>query len=134
MSNERLLGLEHRLLRKIAHANAAVGAGAILPGLAEIEHAFADDEKTIRKLYEEDSSVIDALDEDDAYLGEVFREELRRALLREARDQYERLPRGAGSGFSADGPTRVIYLARLGTKKRGRSGARRLYRTRYRRR
>lgn len=118
---DRLLGLEHRLLRKIAHANAAVGAGAILPGLAEIEHAFADDEKAIRKLYEEDTSIIDALDEDDAYLGEVFREELRRALLHEAREQYERLPWGAGSGFSADGPTRIVYLARLGTKKRGRS-------------
>jgi superfamily II DNA/RNA helicase len=118
---DRLLGLEHRLLRKIAHANAAVGAGAILPGLAEIEHAFADDEKTIRKLYDEDSGVIDALDEDDAYLGEVFREELRRALLHEAREQYERLPWGAGSGFASEGPTRVVYLARLGTRRRGRS-------------
>ncbi|HLH73468.1 MAG TPA: helicase-related protein [Chloroflexota bacterium] len=111
---DRLLGLELRLLRKIAHANAAVGAGAILPGVAEIEHAFIDDEKKIRRLLDEDASAIEDLDVDDAYLGEVFREELRRALLHEAREQYEELPWGVGSGFVGSGKMMVIYLSRVG--------------------
>lgn len=119
---DRLLGLERMLLRKIAHANAAVGAGAILPDIAEMEHAFADDEIAIRKLYDEDATIIDSLDVDDAYLGEIFREELRKALLHESREQYERLPWGAGSGFAeGSGDARVVYLARVGGGKRERS-------------
>ena len=111
---DRLLRLEQRLRVKIAYANAALGAEEMLPGVEGAERIFEDRRKSIERLEHEDAAILDELEPDDAFAGEAFREELRRALLREAREQYERLPWGVGSGFLGAGPTRIIYLARIG--------------------
>lgn len=119
---DAILRLEERLQRKISHANAGVGVeGVIIPGIATREHVFVDAEaitneksEQIRRLREGDATVISELDQDDAYTGEQFREELRAALLSEAGGDLERLPWGIGSGHSEAMAASVVFLAKAG--------------------
>lgn len=119
---DQILGLEERLQRKIAHANAGIGIeGVIIPGIKTHEHVFAgiDDvitEKSeqIKRIAAGDEEVLKELDQDDAFSGEQFREELRTALLTEAGRDLEKLPWGIGSGHSQNNRPAVVFLAKAG--------------------
>lgn len=124
---DEILKLEERLQLKIAHANAGIGIeGVVIPGIATREHVFTDSSDTaevtaersdqIRRLAAGDASVIAELDQDDAYSGEQFREELRAALLSEAGSDLERLPWGIGSGHQEATKPAVVFLATAGKR------------------
>src|SRR5439155_6626897 len=68
--------------------------------------------------YDEDESVLDAEERDvDAFSGELFREDLRRALLEGRESAIRSMPWGAGSGHRrADAPG-VVFAARVGTER-----------------
>src|SRR5689334_17387581 len=78
-----LLRLEERLRRKIAQANAAVGTESpVLPGTEAVHRDFAEVRKDIEAIAGEDITVIERTEAQlDAFSGEAFREELRRALM-----------------------------------------------------
>lgn len=112
---DHLLRLEERLRTKIAQANAAVGVETPpLPGAPAAERVFADVEERIRAIHDEDERVIEA-EEDviDAFSGEVFREELRQALLQGRGPELRAMPWGAGSGQRKAGEQGVVFAARV---------------------
>jgi hypothetical protein len=114
---DALLSLERRLRVKIAQANASVGTeSAVLPGMAAVIRDFADVETQIERISEEDASVIDSLEAAvDAFSGETFREELRRALMADRLDELRVLPWKVGSGLRKEklAPS-VVFAARIG--------------------
>ncbi len=113
---DALLRLEERLRDKIAQANASVGIESpALPGTAAVSRNFHDLEEQIRAVADEDVQVIERAEaEVDAFSGEVFREELRRALMAERLDELEKLPWGIGSGMQKATPAAVMFAARIG--------------------
>ncbi len=115
---DELLGLEARLRRKIAQANAAVGVETPpLPGAEAVDLSFADEAETIRAVADEDETVLErAEDRVDAFSGELLREELRRALLAGRGAELRRLPWGAGSGQRKAGKALVVFAARIGAE------------------
>ena len=113
-----LLDLEAKLRRKIAQANAAVGTeGAVLPGDKAVEHVFDDTRADIERIAAEDESIIEEKESElDAFSGEVFREELRQALMAARERELRELPWGIGSGFSSDRARGVVFAARAGSR------------------
>ena len=96
-----LLRLEETLERKLAQAEAAVGAGVVLPGRKIGKQIiFADTKEQIKKLYEENPELLEARGNNAALSGEEYR----RRLSLELKDPYvkhevESLAYGSGSGF-----------------------------------
>ena len=95
---DEMLGLKETLERKLAQAEAAIGAANVLPGReSEVDVIFHDPEK-IEKEFEE-------LLERGASAGAISGEEFRRRLFKELgnfatfQDEVKNLPFGAGSGF-----------------------------------
>lgn len=121
---DAILRLELRLQRKIAHANAAIGLeSAPIPGMAAREQIYTDAEqieeaklKQIERIASGDATVLEELDQDDAYSGEQFREELRQALLGEAGIALSKLPWGIGSGHAEAAVRGIVFLARAGRR------------------
>lgn len=112
---EAVLGLEERLQRKIAQASASIGIeGEIIPGTVGQDRVFIGAEDSIRRLARGDANVIDELEHEDAYSGEVFREELRQQLAAESKGNLEALPWGIGSGFQNPKHEAVVFLAKAG--------------------
>lgn len=113
---DALLRLEERLRNKIAQANASVGIESpALPGTAAVAREFADVQEQIRGVAAEDVGVIEAVESQlDAFSGEMFREELRRALMAERLGELEALPWGVGSGMQKEALHSVIFAARIG--------------------
>ena len=95
---DRLLKLEERLRRKLALADAAVGAGQVLPGIETGEgRVFSD----IDRLWNEDRSILEDGGGQAALSGEEYRHRLRKAKDEspEVMAEVKRLPYGSGSGF-----------------------------------
>ncbi len=115
---DTLLDLEANLRRKIAQANAAVGVEtAVLPGDSSVEHVFDDTRAEIDRIASEDQTYIDEKEAElDAFSGEVFREELRQALMAAREDELRALPWGIGSGFRSAKALGVVFAARAGTR------------------
>lgn len=96
-----LLRLEETLERKLAQAEAAVGAGVVLPGRKIGKQIiFADTQEQINKLYNENPELLEARGNNAALSGEEYR----RRLTLELKDPYvkhevESLAYGSGSGF-----------------------------------
>jgi len=112
---EVVLRLEERLQKKIAQASASIGVeGEIIPGSSRAERVFIDAEENIKRLARGDASVIDDLEREDAYSGEVFREELRQLLVAETKESLEALPWGIGSGFQNPSTKATVFLAKAG--------------------
>jgi hypothetical protein len=116
---DTLLRLEERLRAKIQQANAAVGVETPpLPGVRAAERTFADVEERIRSIYDEDEGVLEAEERQvDAFSGELFREDLRRALLEGREAGIRSLPWGAGSGHVRVGGPGVVFAARVGSER-----------------
>jgi hypothetical protein len=113
-----LLDLEANLRRKIAQANAAVGVETVvIPGDAPVERVFDDTRVEIERIAAEDDSFIDEKEAElDAFSGEVFREELRQALMQARGGELKALPWGIGSGFRAARVSGVVFAARAGSR------------------
>lgn len=115
---DRLLNLEQRLRRKIAEANAAMGVeSAVLPGTIAVQREFGETRRRIEAVAAGDSRVLDEMEEEiDAFAGEVFRDELRRALMADRLRRLKAMPWGAGSGIRRDREPGVLFAARIGTE------------------
>jgi hypothetical protein len=113
-----MLDLEARLRRKIAQANAAVGTeGPVLPGDRGVERVFDDTREEIERIAAEDASIIDQKEgELDVFSGEVFREELRQALMAARERELRSLPWGIGSGIQSERAEGVVFAARAGAR------------------
>jgi len=113
-----LLELEERLRRKIAQANAAIGVETgILPGDRPVERVFDDTRAEIERVAAEDASLIEEKEAElDAFSGEVFREELRQALMMARERELRSMPWGVGSGFAANRQHGVVFAARAGSR------------------
>ena len=114
---DAILDLEGRLRGKIAQANAAVGTESpVLPGMEALPRDFTDLRRQIDRVAAGDATLLDDLDdEEEAASGEVFRNELRAALMSERLEELRRLPWGAGSGRRAvRGGPGVVFAGRIG--------------------
>ncbi len=95
-----LLGLEATLERKLAQAEAAVGAGEVLPGRKGREIVLAD-AANVDEIVEQIEDLVETRGSSAALSGEEYRRRLWNAfeqdplLAREAKD----LPYGSGSGY-----------------------------------
>ena len=98
---DELLHLEETLERKLAQAEAAVGAGVVLPGrIPGKQIIFADTREQIDQLYNENPELLESRGSSAALSGEEYR----RRLSLEMKDPFTRhdveaLPYGSGSGF-----------------------------------
>jgi len=98
---DELLRLEEILERKLAQAEAAVGAGVVLPGREPGRQViFADTKEQIDQLYNENPELLESRGNSAALSGEEYR----RRLSLEMKDPFtrhdvENLPYGSGSGF-----------------------------------
>jgi hypothetical protein len=98
---DELLRLEETLERKLAQAEAAVGAGVVLPGREPGRQViFADTKEQIDQLYNENPELLESRGSSAALSGEEYR----RRLSLEMKDPFtrhdvENLPYGSGSGF-----------------------------------
>ena len=96
-----LLHLEETLERKLAQAEAAVGAGVVLPGRNPGKQIiFADTREQIDQLYNENPELLESRGSNAALSGEEYR----RRLSHEMNDAFVKhdvmsLPYGSGSGF-----------------------------------
>lgn len=111
---DRMLALEDRIRRKLAHAAASVGIDqTVIPGSPTSDHVFAENVEEIEKLREGDAGLFRTAGEDvHAHSGEEYRQELRKALETREREIRD-LPGAAGSGL-ARGPQRGhFFLARI---------------------
>ena len=113
---DALLGLEERLRHKIAHANAAVGTDSpVLPGLAVVGRDFGAVRQEIEDLARGDAGVVDRAEAQlDAFSGDAYRDELRRALMAERRQELESMPWGVGSGMRRAREAGVVFAGRIG--------------------
>jgi hypothetical protein len=100
---DTLLKLESTLQRKIAYANAAIGTGTVIPGQISDpnrEVLFKDNAQDIKKIYEEDASLLLEAGGSGALSGEEYRRRLGRAMQGAyPREDVLNLPYGSGSGF-----------------------------------
>jgi hypothetical protein len=117
---DQLLGLEERLQRKIAYANAAIGMGSIIPGQVadpSLEVTLHDVRDQIEQIHDEDPSILDSRGGTSALSGEEYRRRLEKATVDpRTKRAVEGLPFGSGSRFISSG-TRVpgwVFCARIG--------------------
>jgi len=96
---DRLLGLEARLRRKLALADAAVGTGQVLPGFGAGEAKVFSD---IERLRREDADFLEERGGAAALSGEEYRRRLRAAAAHAPAEMEKAraLPYGSGSGFA----------------------------------
>jgi len=115
---DKLLDLEKSLRLKIAQANAAVGVETgVLPGDVAVERVFDDTRVEIERIAAEDESLLEEKESQlDAFSGEVFREELRQALVSARGRELSELPWGVGSGFRSSRASGVVFAARAGSR------------------
>lgn len=115
---DAMLDLEAKLKRKIAQANAAVGTeGRILPDTAPVDIVFDDTREEIERIAAGDASVLEEKEAElDAFSGEVFREELRQALMAARERELQGLPWGIGSGLESTKAQGVVFAARTGSR------------------
>jgi len=112
---DEFLGLEQTLIRKLKQADAAVGAGKVLPGISYYppqEHYDAD------AIVDEIGDLIEQGGGSAAGSGEEYRRRLARALDADPalRGYLEDLPFGIGSGFvnSAIGGRAFVFCMKMG--------------------
>jgi hypothetical protein len=117
---ERFLNIEETLQRKIAYANAAVGAGQVLPDQVadpNVEVLFEDTRNQILDLYDENALLLEEAGGTGALSGEEFRRRLARAMEDTyTRSVVEGLPFGSGSGFVSKRVRQAgyVFCARIG--------------------
>ena len=121
-----LLDLERRLRRKLALADAAVGTGAVLPGVQAGEgQVFSDTRQQVMELYAEDTSILERGGGHRALSGEEYRHRLRQAMNPGAEgDDVLSLPWASGSGFRHPDAKQsgYVFCIRVGQCRRSSAG------------
>lgn len=112
---DEFLGLEQTLIRKLRQADAAIGAGKVLPGVSHFppqEHYDAD------SIVDEIEELIEQGGGSAAGSGEEYRRRLAKALDADQalRGRLEDLPYGIGSGFvsSAVSGRSFVFCIKMG--------------------
>ena len=100
---DKLLKLEVTLQRKIAYANAAIGAGTVIPGQKsnpDVQVLFHDQVGDIQDLFDENPILLIEGGGNGALSGEEYRRRLSKAMGDTyVRKEVVELPYGSGSGF-----------------------------------
>jgi hypothetical protein len=111
---DKLLRLEETLQRKIAYANAAIGAGTVIPGQKanpDVQVLFHDQAKDIQDLFNENPILLIEGGGSGALSGEEYRRRLSRAMSDNyTRNQVIDLPYGSGSGFVSNRVRQAGYV------------------------
>ena len=121
---DRLLGLEAKLQRKIAYANAAVGVGNVLPSqIADptVEVLLHDVRADIIDLYNEDPTILIEGGGSEAISGEEYRRRLSKALeMANVKREVLGLPYGSGSGFHSAKISQpgYVFCVRIGDEEK----------------
>ncbi len=107
-----LLHLEEILMRKLAYADAAIGAGEVLPGQrSKTEVVLADTKEQIANLAQQRPDLFDAEHDRGAISGEEYRRRLAKALEElNYKKRASALPYGSGSGFISSSATTNGYV------------------------
>lgn len=110
---DALLQLEERIKRKIAMAAASIGVVAPIEGSASREVRFCDDEKEIRRLYDEDSTIYElASTASAAETSEENRMLLRNALGKDG-DLIRNMAWRSHSGMAKGDRRGYVFCARI---------------------
>lgn len=98
---DEMLGLQSTLERKLAQAEAAVGAANVLPGRDPVADIIYHDKSSIESEFEK---LLDRRGSEAALSGEEFRRRLFKELdgFKDIEKQISQLPYGSGSGFVSD--------------------------------
>ena len=113
---DRLLGLEQRILDKLAMAAASVGVVAPIEGARHGAQVFAETRDEIERLLQEDSSLFErGGTASAAQTGEEYRQTLRKALETD-RPAIVGLPWKAGSGMARGKARGVFFCAVVGDR------------------
>ena len=111
---DKLLKLEETLQRKIAYANAAIGAGTVIPGQKanpDVQVLFHDQAKDIQDLFDENPILLIEGGGSGALSGEEYRRRLSRAMSDiYIKNQVNELPYGSGSGFVSSRVRQAGYV------------------------
>lgn len=112
---DRLLDLEARLQRKIKQAAAAVGVGAILPGMDPVERVITETRDQIDALRREEAALFEE-GGPGALSGEEYRRRLATSIAHDAtKARVLALPWGSGTGFARNGAVPgMVFCARIG--------------------
>jgi hypothetical protein len=113
-----LLQLEDRVRRKLALAAAAVGvADAPIEGGAVRDQSFADNWEEIERIQSEETDIFEKGGTDSAaQTGEEYRQELRKALHTNFREDIIELPWKAGSGMVKGDRSGHFFCAKVGDR------------------
>jgi|694.fasta_scaffold65700_2 hypothetical protein len=111
---DKLLKLEETLQRKIAYANAAIGAGTVIPGQKanpDVQVLFHDQVGDIQDLFNENPILLIEGGGNGALSGEEYRRRLSRAMSDSyVRNEVLELPYGSGSGFVSNRVRQAGYV------------------------
>ncbi len=112
-----LLGLERAIHRKLTQAAKTIGVeDDIIPGLdTHVERIYGATDEQVRRLYDNDASLLDDAEPAGALSGEEFRRELATRLDDPRyRKQVETLPWVAGTGKTTTGQPGFVFCAHVG--------------------
>ena len=112
-----LLGLERAIHRKLTQAAKSIGVeDDVIPGLdAHVERIYGATDEQVRRLYNNDASLLEESEAAGALSGEEFRRELATRLDdARYRQQIENLPWVAGSGKATRGQPGFVFCAHVG--------------------
>jgi len=113
---DQLLGLEERILRKIALAAASVGVASPVQGGTGGRQVFTETKQEIERLLREDPSLFERGGPGGAsQTGEEYRQTLRKELDRNSR-RLRQMPRGIGSGMQRGQRKGVFFCASVGDR------------------
>jgi len=118
---EKFLHLEETLQRKISYANAAIGAGTVIPDQIadpKVEVLLHDTRKEIMALFDENAALLADGGGNRALSGEEFRRRLARSLRDPfLKEQVLELPHGSGSGFVSNRLRQAgfVFCVKIGT-------------------
>ncbi len=113
---DELLQLEDRVRRKLALAAASIGvADAPIEGSAVRDQSFAETREEIERIQNEEADIFEkGGTAAAAQTGEEYRQELRKALQTNLRQQIVTLPWKAGSGMAKGSRAGHFFCARVG--------------------
>ena len=113
---DQLLGLEERVRNKLAIAAASVGvADTPIHEGAQREQSFSETREEIERIEREETDIFEKGGTDSgAQTGEEYRQELRKALSSNRKEEIVELPWKAGSGMIKGDRTGHFFCAKVG--------------------
>jgi len=113
---DALLNLEHRVRRKLVLAAASIGVtDSPIEGAAARDVSFADARADIERIQREDADIFEkGGTESAAQTGEEYRQELRKALSTNLKNDIVELPGMAGSGMVKGNRSGHFFCAKVG--------------------